>query len=195
MEAVLDRMQWLGSVQDLQAHNVQCSAQCTVHSAESRCTSALHCRDPDSNLNSGAIFNAPPPLLKEDIATCLIVSFSTGIIYYGFRFRLYFARIAQNVKIKQMLKKSFLGLIEPLQLFWHHYLVNCTNDKLGTDGATKSDEFSKKFQTAFDPPPPLIFGKLYCNFYKGSSKKKLYFLGIIPKPVDPPPSLILWTFP
>ena len=24
----------------------------------------------------------------------------------------------------------------------------------GTDGATKTDEFSEKFQTAFDPPPP-----------------------------------------
>ena len=30
-------------------------------------------------------------------------------------------------------------------------------------GATKSDEFSKKIQTAF--PPILIFGKLYCNFF------------------------------
>ena len=30
---------------------------------------------------------------------------------------------------------------------------------------SKSDEFSEKFQTAFDPSPPsIIFGKLYCNF-------------------------------
>ena len=35
---------------------------------------------------------------------------------------------------------------------------------LGTGHTTKSDEFSKKFQTALDPPP-LIFGKLYCNFF------------------------------
>ena len=34
---------------------------------------------------------------------------------------------------------------------------------LGTGGPTKMDEFSEKFQTAFDPPP-LIFGKLYCGF-------------------------------
>ena len=51
--------------------SAQCAVQCTVHSAESRCTIALHCRDPDSNLNSSAIFNAPPPLLKEEIATFL----------------------------------------------------------------------------------------------------------------------------
>ena len=55
--------------------------------------------------------------------------------------------------------------MNPFSYFDIMYLVNCTNDKLGTDGATKSDEFSKKFQTAFDPPPPLIFGKLYCNFF------------------------------
>ena len=38
---------------------------------------------------------------------------------------------------------------------------------MGTESkgqATKSDEFSEKFQTAFDPSP-LIFGKLYCIFY------------------------------
>ena len=27
-------------------------------------------------------------------------------------------------------------------------------EKLGTDGHTKTDEFSEKFQTAFDTPPP-----------------------------------------
>ena len=37
--------------------------------------------------------------------------------------------------------------------------------ELGKDRATKSDDFSEKFPTAFDsPPPPLIFGKLYCIF-------------------------------
>ena len=35
---------------------------------------------------------------------------------------------------------------------------------LGTPSPSKIDEFSEKFQTAFDPPP-LIFGKLYCNFF------------------------------
>ena len=37
-----------------------------------------------------------------------------------------------------------------------------SHSSLGMDPATKSDEFSEKFQTAFDPP--LIFRKLYCNF-------------------------------
>ena len=35
---------------------------------------------------------------------------------------------------------------------------------LGKDGVSKIDLFSEKFQTAFDPPP-LIFGKLCCNFF------------------------------
>ena len=33
----------------------------------------------------------------------------------------------------------------------------------GTGGASKTDEISEKFQTAFGPPP-LIFGKSCCNF-------------------------------
>ena len=33
---------------------------------------------------------------------------------------------------------------------------------LGKGNPTKTDEFSDKFQTAFDPP--LIFGKSYCGF-------------------------------
>ena len=36
---------------------------------------------------------------------------------------------------------------------------------LGKGGATKSDGFLEKFKTAFDPPLPLIFGKLGCKFY------------------------------
>ena len=35
---------------------------------------------------------------------------------------------------------------------------------LGEPHVSKSDEFLEKFQTAFDPLPPLIFGKLYCGF-------------------------------
>ena len=38
--------------------------------------------------------------------------------------------------------------------------------ELGKGRATKSDDFSEKFPTAFDcPPPSLIFGKLYCIFF------------------------------
>ena len=33
---------------------------------------------------------------------------------------------------------------------------------LGKGGATKSNEFSEKIQTAFEPPH---FGKLECNFF------------------------------
>ena len=40
------------------------------------------------------------------------------------------------------------------------------------DHATKSDEFSGKFQTAF--ASPLIFEKLYCNFFRRRPKKALY---------------------
>ena len=36
--------------------------------------------------------------------------------------------------------------------------------RLGTGHATKSDEFSEKFRTAFDPPP-LIFGKSCCKLF------------------------------
>ena len=37
------------------------------------------------------------------------------------------------------------------------------NFDFGKPRITKTDEFSEKFQTAFDPPHPLIFGKSYCN--------------------------------
>ena len=36
---------------------------------------------------------------------------------------------------------------------------------LGMPHVSKSDEFSEKFQTAFDPSS-LIFGKLHCKFFK-----------------------------
>ena len=39
---------------------------------------------------------------------------------------------------------------------------------LGKGGATKSDEFLEKFQTAFDPPPPPNFWKIILQiFYEG----------------------------
>ena len=40
---------------------------------------------------------------------------------------------------------------------------NCDLYHKGKDGVSKTDEFSEKFQTAFDPPP-LIFGKSCCAF-------------------------------
>ena len=44
----------------------------------------------------------------------------------------------------------------------------------GTDGDTKTDEFSEKFQTAFDPP--LIFGKSYCGFCDKIATKVRMFI-------------------
>ena len=44
---------------------------------------------------------------------------------------------------------------------------NAENDEyvfLGKGGASKTDEFLEKFQTAFDPPP-LIFGKSCYAFF------------------------------
>ena len=46
---------------------------------------------------------------------------------------------------------------------WNGPGIDCSF--FGKCPATKSDEFLEKFQTAFDPPPPLIFGKLCCNFF------------------------------
>ena len=40
---------------------------------------------------------------------------------------------------------------------------------------SKTDEFSEKFQTAFDPPP-LIFGKLYCGFRDKIATKVRIFI-------------------
>ena len=45
---------------------------------------------------------------------------------------------------------------------------------LGTEHVSKSDEFSEKFQTAFDPP--LIFGKLYCGFRDKIATKVRMFI-------------------
>ena len=45
--------------------------------------------------------------------------------------------------------------------------------ELGTDGDTKTDEFSEKFQTAFDP---LIFGKSCCGFRDKIATKVRMFI-------------------
>ena len=83
---------------------------------------------------------------------------------------------------------SFKILVEQ-NLVWElsRFSVSATDDpsstldnhdsdikSLGTGEATKTDEFSEKFQTAFDPLPPLIFGKLDCNFCLGKHPKKTY---------------------
>ena len=48
-----------------------------------------------------------------------------------------------------------------LSFGWFHTTVV---GRLGMPTSSKTDEFSEKFQTAFDPPP-LIFGKLCCKFF------------------------------
>ena len=51
---------------------------------------------------------------------------------------------------------------------------------LGKPHPTKTDEFSEKFQTAFDPPL-LIFGKSYCRFFKKLYSLKNHICGIFLK--------------
>ena len=51
---------------------------------------------------------------------------------------------------------------------------------LGKPVPTKTDEFSEKFQTAFDPPP-LIFGKSCCRFFKKLYSLKNHTCGIFLK--------------
>ena len=56
--------------------------------------------------------------------------------------------------------------------------------------ATKTDEFSEKFQMAFDnPPPPLIFGKFYCKFLEVS--RKFIRFGGLTRPFRPCATLYL----
>ena len=65
-------------------------------------------------------------------------------------------------KVQLRIKRYFYSLwykqAKIYGLYYIHFL------SLGKGGATKLDEFAEKFQTAFNPPP-LIFGKLYCNFF------------------------------
>ena len=64
----------------------------------------------------------------------------------------------------ELWKSGYLATV----LIWSDYPLKV--QLLGKGGATKSDEFSEKFQTAFDSPS-LIFGKLYCNFFRTMSEK------------------------
>ena len=44
---------------------------------------------------------------------------------------------------------------------------------LGKDGVSETDEFSEKFQTAFDPPPP-HFRKIMLRFSRQNCDKSAY---------------------
>ena len=44
----------------------------------------------------------------------------------------------------------------------------------GTDGPTKTDDFSEKSQTAFDPPPPPNFRKIMLRFSRQNCDKSAY---------------------
>ena len=46
----------------------------------------------------------------------------------------------------------------------HCNTIHNYDHNLGKGGVSQRGEFLEKFQTAFDPPPPLIFGKSYCGF-------------------------------
>ena len=56
----------------------------------------------------------------------------------------------------EMIYQSFLATLVALDF-------TLVSSGYGKDGISKTDEFSEKFQTAFDPPP-LIFGKSCCAF-------------------------------
>ena len=61
---------------------------------------------------------------------------------------------------------TFNALEDEVSVRLKQGMVSCNNlEILGRDPATKLDDFLEKFQTAFDPPPPLIFGKLYCKLF------------------------------
>ena len=57
--------------------------------------------------------------------------------------------------------QSYLGIAMKFTLY---LIMAYTGQFLGKGPATKSDEFLEKFQTAFDPLPPLIFGNFYHFF-------------------------------
>ena len=62
----------------------------------------------------------------------------------------------------------------------------------GLGGATKTDELSEKFQTAFDPPPPHLVGKSCCKFFSSNFMLKkpclnVQNLGIFGLKMTPPP--------
>ena len=62
----------------------------------------------------------------------------------------------------------------------------------GTVDASKTDEFSEMFQTAFDLP--LILGKSRCIFSKKNCLKVQNMQLNFGIQDDPPPCLLLWNF-
>ena len=63
----------------------------------------------------------------------------------------------------------------------HILPIIATLTSLGKHPHSKTDEFSEKFQTAFDPPHLLIFGKLCCRFFKKLYSLKNHICGIFLK--------------
>ena len=48
---------------------------------------------------------------------------------------------------------------------------------LGTHSPSKTDEFSEKFQTAFDPPPPPHFRKVVLQFFSEIHDRSIVYIG------------------
>ena len=61
--------------------------------------------------------------------------------------------------IYRLIRLSFLRLLSSFQNI---------SDMLGTGDATKTDEFSEKFQMAFDPPPH--FRKIMLQSFSGKAQ-------------------------
>ena len=56
-------------------------------------------------------------------------------------------------------------------------LINCQGDNhLGTGDVSKTDEFSEKFQTAFDPPPPSFSENYVADFLKSCTALKTIYV-------------------
>ena len=64
---------------------------------------------------------------------------------------------------------------ESLRAVWKVEGSHAMDGNLCQPRISKSDEFSEKFQTAFDPSP-IIFGKLYCDFRDKIVDKSVYVL-------------------
>ena len=92
--------------------------------------------------------------------------------------------------IYRMIRLSFLRLLSSFQNI---------SDMLRTGDATKTDEFSEKFQTAFDPQPP-TFSENHAANLSGKRPKKIclrvqnlfLFVFGLKMPLLPPPPLELF---
>ena len=88
---------------------------------------------------------------------------------------------------------------EDLKYTNKHFLKEIYNTKYGKPCTSKTDEFSEKFQTAFDPTP-ITFRKSYCNFFPKFMTKvspimvKICNINFLIENDPPPPSELFRKF-